>query len=53
MVAGHLSVKHGNYYAVLNYKNSEGKRKTKWISLVFLLSLIASEYDIAAFVSQK
>ena len=33
MVAGHLSVKHGNYYAVLNYKNTEGKRKTKWISL--------------------
>ena len=33
MVAGHLSVKHGNYYAVLNYKDAEGKRKTKWISL--------------------
>ena len=33
MVAGHLSVKRGNYYAVLNYKNAEGKRKTKWISL--------------------
>ena len=33
MVAGHLSVKHGNYYAVLNYKNAEGIRKTKWISL--------------------
>lgn len=33
MVAGHLSVKHGNYYAVLNYKNADGKRKTKWISL--------------------
>ena len=33
MVAGHLSVKNGNYYAVLNYKNAEGKRKTKWISL--------------------
>lgn len=33
MVAGHLSVKNGNYYAVLNYKNANGKRKTKWISL--------------------
>lgn len=33
MVAGHLSIKNGNYYAVLNYKNAEGKRKTKWISL--------------------
>ena len=28
MVAGHLSVKNGNYYDVLNYKNAEGKRKT-------------------------
>ena len=33
MVAGNLSVKNGNYYAVLNYKNANGKRKTKWISL--------------------
>ena len=33
MVAGHLSVKNGNYYAVLNYKNAAGERKTKWISL--------------------
>lgn len=33
MVAGHLSVKNGNYYAVLNYKNAEGKRKTKWVPL--------------------
>ncbi len=33
MVAGHLSVKNGNYYAVLNYKNAKGQRKTKWISL--------------------
>ena len=33
MVAGHLSVKHGNYYALLNYKNAEGERKTKWVAL--------------------
>ena len=33
MVAGHLSVKNGNYYAVLNYKNAVGQRKTKWMSL--------------------
>ncbi len=33
MVAGHLSVKHGNYYAVLNYKNAKGERKTKWVAL--------------------
>lgn len=33
MVAGHLSVKNGKYYAVLNYKNAKEERKTKWISL--------------------
>ena len=33
MVAGHLTVKNGKYYAVLNYKNAGGQRKTKWISL--------------------
>ena len=33
MVAGHLAVKGGKYYAVLSYKNSEGKRIPKWISL--------------------
>lgn len=33
MVAGHLAVKSGKYYAVLNYKNAKGERKTKWISL--------------------
>ena len=33
MVAGHLTLKNGKYYAVLNYKNAEGQRKTKWISL--------------------
>lgn len=35
MVAGHLAVKSGKYYAVLNYKNAKGERKTKWISLGF------------------
>lgn len=33
MVAGHLTLKNGKYYAVLNYKNAGGQRKTKWISL--------------------
>ena len=33
MVAGHLAVKSGKYYAVLNYKNAKGERKTKWVSL--------------------
>ena len=32
MVAGHLHEKSGYYYAVLNYTDSLGKRKTKWIS---------------------
>ena len=33
MVAGHLTLKNDKYYAVLNYKNAGGQRKTKWISL--------------------
>lgn len=33
MVAGHLTLKNGKYYAVLNYKNAGGQRKTKWVSL--------------------
>lgn len=33
MVAGHLTLKNSKYYAVLNYKNAGGQRKTKWISL--------------------
>ena len=36
MVAGHLTLKNGKYYAVLNYKNAGGQRKTKWISLGLL-----------------
>ncbi len=32
MVAGHLREKGGYYYAVLNYTDSLGKRRTKWIS---------------------
>lgn len=33
MVVGHLTLKNGRYYAVLNYRNVGGQRKTKWISL--------------------
>ena len=33
MVAGHLTLKNGRYYAVLNYRNAGGQRKTKWIAL--------------------
>ena len=32
MVAGHLREKNGYFYAVLNYNDSLGKRKTKWVS---------------------
>lgn len=31
MVAGHLQVKKGYYYMVLNLKDESGKRKSKWI----------------------
>ncbi len=33
LVAGHLTLKNDRYYAVLNYRNAGGQRKTKWISL--------------------
>ena len=36
LVAGHLTLKNGRYYAVLNYRNAGGQRKTKWISLGLL-----------------
>ena len=32
MVAGHLSEKNGNYYAVLSYTDMFGKRRTKWVN---------------------
>ena len=32
MVAGHLQEKRGYFYIVLNYKDSSGKRKSKWIA---------------------
>ena len=32
MTAGHLQEKKGYFYAVLSYKDEQGKRKTKWIS---------------------
>ena len=31
MTAGHLQEKNGYFYVVLSYKDSAGKRKTKWI----------------------
>ena len=32
MVAGHLQEKRGYYYAVISYKDENGKRKTQWIA---------------------
>ena len=31
-VAGHQKEKKGYYYAVLSYKDENGRRKTKWVS---------------------
>ena len=33
MTAGHLQLKHGKYYAVLNYMTARGQRRQKWIPL--------------------
>ncbi len=32
MVAGHLEIRKGYYYAALSYVNSEGKRKRPWVA---------------------
>ena len=32
MVAGHLQIKKGMYYGVLNLKSPDGKRIPKWVS---------------------
>jgi len=32
-MTGSLQIKNGKYYAVLNFKDNEGKRRQKWISL--------------------
>ena len=31
MTAGHLQIKNGHYYMVLNYVDANGKRKQPWI----------------------
>ena len=33
MVAGHLQIQKGYYYAVVSWKAADGKRKVKWISM--------------------
>ena len=35
MVAGHLQEKNGQFYAVLSYKDANGKRQTKWVPTGF------------------
>lgn len=37
MVAGHLQEKNGYFYAVLSYKDAQGKRKNKWIPTGYLI----------------
>ena len=32
MVAGHLQQKNGSFYIVINYRDDNARRKTKWIS---------------------
>lgn len=32
-MTGSLQIKNGKYYAVINFKDNEGKRKQKWVSL--------------------
>ncbi len=44
MVAGHLREKSGYYYAVLNYTDSLGKRKTKWISTGLTVNRLKSGF---------
>lgn len=56
-MTGSLQVKNGKYYAVLNFKDENGKRKTKWVSTGLLqkgnekrakqiLKNLLSEYDV-------
>jgi len=37
LIAGHLQIKNGSYYIVLNLKDDDGKRKQKWISTKLLV----------------
>ena len=39
MVAGHLREKKGYFYAVLNYTDAHGNRKTKWIATLSLIHI--------------
>ena len=31
-MSGSLQIKNGKYYAVISYKNEQGKRKQKWVN---------------------
>lgn len=43
MVAGHLREKKGYFYAVLNYTDAHGNRKTKWIATGFAVNILTAE----------
>lgn len=51
MIAGHLQEKKGYYYAVLSYKDLNGKRKSKWISTK--LPIKNNKKKAELFLSQK
>ena len=46
MVAGHLREKSGYYYAVLNYTDSLGKRKTNWFKNTKITHVIETKKSI-------
>ena len=51
MVTGSVQIKDGKYYAVLNLKNENGKRKQKWISTGF--SIRGNKKKAEKFLSEK
>ena len=51
MVTGSVQIKDGKYYAVLNLKNENGKRKQKWISTGLLIR--GNKKKAEKFLSEK
>ena len=51
MIAGHLQEKNGYFYAVLSYKDAQGKRKTKWIPTGYTVR--ANKKKAEAFLMEK
>ena len=56
MVAGHLTLKNGRYYAVLNYRNAEGQRKTdyllEWLEIAKGRLAVATYSSYAAMIKK-